>query len=239
VRAGVDPTDLAAILLTHHHYDHIGNLGDLVLTAWHGGAAHLPVIGPPGTDVIVEALLGQVYRREIHFTQVLARATGRAEREITDVVKVLPIVGAQSLQHGPWTVTAAAVDHGSGLGLTWDEWPCLAYRLQAGGKTIVVSGDTIPCDNLIALARGADVLVQCCYLADADVTTAARRQVAQHVITTSGQAGKIAAQAGVAHLVLTHFAPMSTAMLAALEADVRRDFAGPVTMGTDLLTLVV
>ncbi|MBC8160752.1 MAG: hypothetical protein H7Z42_05985 [Roseiflexaceae bacterium] len=59
------------------------------------------------------------------------------------------------------------------------------------------------------------------------------------MITTSGQAGKIAAQAGVTHLVLTHFAPMSTTMLAALEADVQRDFAGPVTMGTDLLTLVV
>ncbi|MBC8160751.1 MAG: MBL fold metallo-hydrolase [Roseiflexaceae bacterium] len=142
MRAGVDPTDLAAILITHHHYDHIGNLGDLLLTAWHGGAAHLPFVGPPGTDAIVQALLGQVYRREIHFAQALARTTGLVEREIADVVQVVPIVGAQSLQCGPWAVTAAAVDHGIGLGLTWKEWPCLAYRLQAGGRTVVVSGDT-------------------------------------------------------------------------------------------------
>src|SRR5262245_39346525 len=63
VRAGVAPQDLNALLITHHHYDHIGNLGDLLLTAWHGGAASLPVVGPPGTGAIVDALLGQVYQR--------------------------------------------------------------------------------------------------------------------------------------------------------------------------------
>src|SRR5262245_18258639 len=61
VRAGVAPHQLTAVFLTHHHYDHIGNLGDLLLTAWHGGVSRLPLIGPPGTESILQALFEQVY----------------------------------------------------------------------------------------------------------------------------------------------------------------------------------
>lgn len=95
------------------------------------------------------------------------------------------------------------------------------------------------CENLIALASGADVLVQCCFLADADLTTPARHLLATLVIATSGQVGKIAAQAGVKTLVLTHFSAMEPEMLAAIEADVRRDFGGQLYLGTDLLTIDV
>ncbi len=44
VRSGVFPQALNAIFITHHNYDHIGNLGDLLLTAWglHASANHRP-----------------------------------------------------------------------------------------------------------------------------------------------------------------------------------------------------
>src|SRR5215208_3270494 len=99
VRAGVAPQTLSAIFLTHHHYDHIGNLGDLLLTAWHGGIATLPVIGPPGTDGIVQALFDQVYHREIAFSLALARAAGTPERDIRDVVTVTTLTSEQSYQY--------------------------------------------------------------------------------------------------------------------------------------------
>ncbi len=85
------------------------------------------------------------------------------------------MTNGQTYQYGEWHITAAAVDHGHRLGLTHDEWPCLAYRIERAGKSIVISGDTVACANLITLAQGADVLVQCCFLADADLTTPARR----------------------------------------------------------------
>jgi ribonuclease Z len=239
VRAGIAPQDLTAILLTHHHYDHIGNLGDLLLTAWHGGSTNLPIIGPPGTDHIVRALFDQVYHRELAFSWAFAKATATPLRDIREVVSVITITDAQHYQQGEWKISAAAVDHGHRLGLTYDEWPCLAYRIEIDGKSIVISGDTVACDSLITLARGADVLVQCCFLADAELTTPARQLLGNLVIATSGQAGKIAAQAGVKALVLTHFSAMAPAMLAAIEADVRRDFAGPVYLGVDLLTIDV
>lgn len=239
VRAGVAPEELSALLLTHHHYDHIGNLGDLLLTAWHGGAARLPVLGPPGTQEIVRALFEQVYRRELAFSRALAQATGSSKPEIRDVVSVATITPGQRYRHGAWAITTAAVEHGHGLGLSWEEWPCLAYRIEVGGKAVLISGDTVACESLVALARGADLLIQCCFLADADLTTPARQLLSRLVIATSGQAGKIAAQAGVKSLLLTHVSAMSPEMLAALEADVRRDFPGPLALGNDLLALDV
>ena len=236
-RAGVAPHELSAIFLTHHHYDHIGNLGDLLLTAWHGGSTSLPLIGPPGTQQIVQALFQQVYHRELAFAAALDRATGSAKPDIQSVVSVTTLDPGQQYQQGAWRITAAAVEHGLGLGLTYEEWPCFAYRIDVQGRSVVISGDTVACASLIALAQGADVLVQCCFLADFELTTPARRLLAEQVIATSGQAGKIATQAGVKTLVLTHFNAMAPEMLAAIEQDVRRDFSGQLSMGRDLLAL--
>lgn len=239
VRAGIPPHTVSAIFLTHHHYDHIGNLGDLMLTAWHGGLRSLPIIGPPGTDIIVNALLDQIYGREITFSLALARATGETLRDIHEVITVTTIISGQSYQHGAWRVTAAAVDHGQRLGLGFHEWPCLGYRIEAYGKKVVISGDTVVCDSLLHLAKGADVLVQCCFRADAALTTPAHRLVAEQVIASSGQVGKLGTQAGVRTLVLTHFSDMPPDMLAAIEADVRCDFDGELYMGEDLMVVDV
>jgi ribonuclease Z len=107
------------------------------------------------------------------------------------------------------------------------------------GKTVVVSGDTVICDALIELARDADLLVQCCFLADADLATPARQLLANWVIATSGQVGRIATQARVKTLVLTHFGADDPAMFAAIAADVRRDYAGQLILGRDLLSLTL
>jgi ribonuclease BN (tRNA processing enzyme) len=237
VRAGVAPEQLSGIVLTHHHYDHIGSLGDLLLTAWHGGIDALPVVGPPGTAAIVQALFEHVYQRELRFSHAHAAAAGAPLREIRDVVAVVEIDAGQTYAQGAWQIAADAVDHGRGLGLTHEEWPCLAYRVEVAGRAVAISGDTIACESLVALARGADLLVQCCFLPEMAITTPARRLLAESVIATSAQAGRIAAQAGVRALALTHFSDLTPAMLAAIEADVRRDYAGPIFLGEDLMVI--
>ncbi len=239
VRAGIAPHELSAVFITHHHYDHIGALGDLLLTAWHGGVSALPVIGPIGTDSIIAALFNQVYPREIAFSLALARVAEDPLRDIREVVIPSIIAPGQSYRMGAWQITAAEVNHGQQLGFTYTDWPCLAYRVEQEGKSLVVSGDTVACDSLIQLAQGADLLVQCCFIAEAVITTPYRQWLTQNVIASSGQVGKIAAQAGVKTLVLTHFNDMPPEMLAAIEADVRRDFAGQVYLGEDLLEITV
>ena len=68
VSVGIYPQQVDCAFITHHHYDHIGNLGEFLLSAWHNGRARpINLYGPPGTAEIVAALFDQVYARDIDF----------------------------------------------------------------------------------------------------------------------------------------------------------------------------
>src|SRR5262249_61228691 len=89
-----------------------------------------------------------------------------------------------------------------------------AYRFDAHDRSIVLSGDTCYCPDLIDLARGADVLLhEVMHLGGIDRLVARMPQIArlrEHLIaahTTTEEVGKIAAAANVKTLVLNHFAP--------------------------------
>ena len=106
------------------------------------------------------------------------------------------------LEDGGLRVTAFNVDHRP-------VEPAFGYRFDYGGRVIVISGDTRPSDNLIAHAKGADVLVHEAFLSEyfskTDSPEVAARLRAYH--TTAEQAGQVAAAAGVKLLVLTHLIP--------------------------------
>jgi phosphoribosyl 1,2-cyclic phosphodiesterase len=68
LKQDIHPTTVDAIFITHHHYDHICDLGELLLTTWHNGRVQpIHVFGPNGTSDIVAALFNQVYARDIAF----------------------------------------------------------------------------------------------------------------------------------------------------------------------------
>jgi ribonuclease Z len=127
------------------------------------------------------------------------------------------------------------VDHGNSLGLSREDWPCLGYRLEAEGKVVAISGDTVACPGLDRLAREADLLIQCCYLAEAEMTSPAARSLAGHIIACSDKADKIAARNRVKKLVLSHIEPKPAALLQSMLDEVRRDYAGEVWLGEDLM----
>jgi ribonuclease BN (tRNA processing enzyme) len=104
-------------------------------------------------------------------------------------------------------VTAALVQHPPVT-------PAFAYRFDCPDRSIVFSGDTRPSENLVALARGADVLVhEVMYLPALDKLIASEpnaKRLREHLLashTTTEQVGRIATEAGVKTLVLTHFVP--------------------------------
>ena len=115
----------------------------------------------------------------------------------------------------------------------------LGYRLEADGKVVAISGDSVPCEGLDHLAREADVLIQCCYLAAAEVTNAHAERLTRYLFPSSTQVGKIADRAGVKKLVLTHFRQKPESLMHELKNDVRRDFGGEVILGQDLLEIDV
>ena len=168
LRAGVPLAAVDPVFVTHHHYDHIGDLHDVVLSSWlEGRPGKLRIYGPKGTSAIVSGLLDIVYAKDIRF-----RSEGEPAVGGWKPVEVEEVDGGWVLEEGEWKVLAEFVEHGQGLGIPNFEWLTLGYRVESQGKVLAISGDTVACDGLVRLARGADVLVQCCYLADAEITNA-------------------------------------------------------------------
>ena len=236
-RAGVPLQSISPLFITHHHYDHIGDLADLMITSWmKRPTAPMQVLGPLGTRAIVETLQQDVYERDIRF-----RSEGEPIFGEWLPPQVRDVAAGLVWEQAGIKVFAEPVEHGHGLNIPGfnETWVCLGYRIEAGGKVIVISGDTVPCTGLARLARGADALVLCCMLAIAEITTEHFRRLARYTLTCSDRAGKVAAEAGVKTLILTHIRPKSPALLAAMEQDVRRDFSGRVIMGQDLLHIGV
>jgi ribonuclease BN (tRNA processing enzyme) len=137
------------------------------------------------------------------------------------------------------TVTATLVDHPPVV-------PAFAYRFDAPDRSIVISGDTRPCDNLLKLARGADVLVHAVlYVPAVDrlvsrVANAASLKASIIAHQTSVEdAGRVAQAAGVKTLVLSHLVPADDPNVTErmwMEA-ARSQFRGPVVVGRDLMEI--
>lgn len=170
------------------------------------------------------------------------------EVRITDEGRtpLVPLVHPQELTRGgPVTqdahvkVTAALVEHPLVK-------PAFAYRFDAGDRSIVISGDTAPSDALIALARGADVLVhEALHPAGAERLVARLPHAAnmkKHLAashTTAADCGRIAAAAGVKTLVLSHFVPADDPAItdAMWRDEAARHFGGRIIVGKDLMEI--
>jgi ribonuclease Z len=239
VRAGIPLDRIGPVFVTHHHFDHIGDLYDVMLNSWlHGRVAPLRIFGPPGTRRIVDALLTQVYDCDIDWRSLGEPTFGGWKPVDVEDVVAGPVAGLAE-----WVVRAEVVRHGDGLGLPeafLRRWTCLGYRIEAGGKVIAISGDTVACEGLGRLAAGADVLVQACFLARSEIVGEHFERLAAHTLACADTVGRIAAEAGVKKLVLTHHRPRADdAVLAQLADDVARDFSGEIILGRDLMEIEV
>ena len=239
VKAGIPLNTLNPLFITHHHFDHIGDIYDVILSTWmHGRKGPLQIYGPPDTRRIVDALLTQVYDKDWEWRSKGEPSFGGWQPIVTEDVAPGLVVDT-----GRWKVTADTVIHGNGLGFPeafLKRWNCYGYRLEAQGKVVVISGDTVPCDGIDRLAKDADVLVHCCYMASAEMDTEHFRRTARYTLASGDSVGKIAARANAKTLVLTHHKPRKDAhMLERLADEVARDFTGRIVVGSDLTEIDV
>lgn len=232
--AGVPLERMRAVFITHQHSDHNAGYGSLLLFAWLAGVKVLDTYGPPPlvhmTDLIAELNAYDIATR--------VRDEGRAPfagfvapHEITAAGLVMERAGVK--------VTAAVVEHPPVR-------PAFAYRFDTPGRSIVLSGDTAPSESLVALARGADVLVhEVIYTPAIDRLVANEphaQRLRQHLVashTPTTEVGRIAAAAGVKTLVLTHFVPGDDASItdAMWTEGVGVHFKGEVVVGKDLMVI--
>ena len=143
VQAGVSITDYGFVFITHHHFDHTGGLADLLFAAWNKARNKtIHVFGPKGTKKMVNHLF-DAYERDIWYRMSETELTFEKLIDIREMVRVHDIDPGLIHQGEEWMVSAEYVEHGHGLGLSRKDWPCLAYRIINGERSVVISGDAV------------------------------------------------------------------------------------------------
>jgi len=231
--AGLPFTALRHVFLTHHHSDHDADLVTLPLLAWaSGNEGTVTLHGPPPMRRPVRDGL----RAHAFDIETRTKDEGR-----TDLRKLLAVHTVEKdglvLDDGHVRVTAARVQHPP----IEDSF---AYRFDLPGWSVVLSGDTAPSQSLVRLAKGADVLVHEVLLADAAAVARWLEKppdhpLVQHVLrshTSFHDVGRIAREAGVRTLVLSHFVPGDAPVdREAVLTEIRKSFQGEVVFGEDLM----
>jgi ribonuclease BN (tRNA processing enzyme) len=126
--------------------------------------------------------------------------------------------------------------------------PAFAYRFEHQGKTIVISGDTTYSENLVRLAQGADVLVhEIMHTPSLDQLLATEpnaTRLKEHLLashSTPEQVGRVATEAKVKKLVLSHFVPGGYPYLddSVWFNSIKPHFNGEIIVGSDLMEIQV
>jgi ribonuclease Z len=226
------------LFLTHFHSDHTSGFPDLWLTGWlesSFGTRRAPfrVIGPTGTKNLtsnVERAYADDIKIRIEDEKLQPEGIAILAQEFTEDGVVYEKDGVR--------VIAFEVDHGDVIK------PAYGYRIEYGGRSVVVSGDTRYNENVVKHGTGADLLIH-------EVATARPALMAQAYIqriiahhTTPREAGLIFSRtnpklAAYTHLVLPASDTVPPATIADLIAETRTTYAGPLEIGEDLMSFEI
>jgi ribonuclease BN (tRNA processing enzyme) len=188
------------VLLTNLLPENTVGLDDLLLTGWLvGRPAPLRLVGPPGTRALAEGLAAG------HQAGIAARAQALALPVEGARLEVLEVQDGWSESLGDLTLRAAALPDGP--------LPALAWRLEGGGRSVVVAGSAFGPDALVELAQGANLLVQEAVstpppeLAEDLGVPAERLRMQAAFHTQLEEVGTLAQRAGVEALALVRLYP--------------------------------
>jgi ribonuclease BN (tRNA processing enzyme) len=207
LQAGVTYKDVDAILYSHIHPDHCADLVPLIFACKYQEdprAKDLLIIGGRGFRDYFEGL------RNVH---------GNWIEPETFHIRIQEVL-AEEVAIGDLRVTTLPLEHAP---------ESVGYRITVpGGRTVVYSGDTDYCRNIVELARGADLLLVECSFPEGS-------KVSGHL--TPSLAGRIAHEAGCTRLVLTHLYPPCD------QSDIRGDcqevFPGEVLLAEDMMSIEI
>ena len=233
---GVALTGLDAIVITHLHSDHYLELGPLLHTAWTAGLNRpVPILGPAGLD-----------RYWTGFREAMAFDIDLRERD-EGRCAFAGLAEISVLEEGAHEV--------AGLSLTAmrNVHPPIAdsfaLRFAAGGKAVVLSGDTAYMPEMAGFAKGADLLVHEAMLRPGVEALCARmtngdERLRTHILrshTDAEDCGRIAREAGVGTLALNHFVPDGDPDFtdAHWTDAVRRHWDGPLHLGRDGMVIAL
>lgn len=226
--------DLWMVGISHLHPDHVSDLPAFLWLSHEVRKEPLKIFGPTGNDAAPDfaTFLNRLFDEKSGAFPVLGSALGgsyggggvrpdigrvvaggvRLDVGVIDAAKAEPSL---VFQREGTTVTAQRIPHGN--------MPTLAYRVQTGNVSVVLSSDQNGTDpKFVEFAKGANVLIM--HLAVAPGT-----DVPLHA--TPAIVGRIAQEAGVGQLIVSHFGLFN---LDAAVADLRKFYSGPLIVGADM-----
>jgi len=217
--------DLALAAITHLHPDHVADLPAILWTSNSLRSEPLPIVGPSGSDGMTDfqTFLNRLFDANTGAFQVLRNTLGAPPAPVAGggVRLAISVADAKSPQattvfdKDGYTVTAFGIPHGP--------FPTLAYRVQTRGVSIVFSSDQTGTNPaFVDFARGANVLIM-------HMAIAVGEKSPLHA--SPAVVGRIAQQAGVGRLILSHIGIFD---LDAAIAEVKQAYTGPLTVGADL-----
>jgi ribonuclease BN (tRNA processing enzyme) len=231
--AGLALPRLRHVFITHHHSDHNADYGTLLLLAWASGlATRVDTWGPPPLAAITRRFL------EMSDFDIRTRIADEGRVPLAPLIEPHELTaGGGLLRDSRVTVRAALVRHAP-------IEHAFAYRFDTPDRSIVISGDTTRDESLIRLASDADVLVHEALFVPAVDRLVARvpnaSTLKRHIIdshTSAEECGRIAAEARVKRLVLSHLTPGDDPEVTDqmwIDA-ARRHFTGTILVGRDFL----
>ncbi len=225
---------LDGIFYTHHHLDHNEEFVPFFIQALLGGNLVL-LAGPAPLKAMTDSTLN-LYKEDIDYR------LGRGGRSISDVqgnYRISELAGGEIFSVADVKITTAKVNHTIAT---------VAYRFDAGGRSIVVSGDLTYSASLSKLAKDADYLI-----IDSGGAIKTGQQTGgqgrgngpggqggaggrQRAHVTLSETTQMATEAGVKTLILTHFTPGEIDE-AATKAELRKSFAGEVLFAADMMKI--
>ena len=239
VKAGLLPTQIGYLFFTHHHFDHDVDYPCFLLTRWDqsiGNEKELEVYGPRPTETLTHRLLDEKEGAFAH--DWIARVDSPGSQRVFvnrggTLPRKPPSVKARDIGPGKvhsgngWEVIAADADHVQ----PWLD--SLAYRVDCSDGSVVITGDTLPCETVTHLARDADVMVCCCW--DDQERMARQGEIG---ICGTVDAGRLAQEAGVKRLVLVHTGPElgNPGSIEKAIGDVKNVYDGEVVFAEELMT---
>ncbi len=245
---GILPATVDSVCFTHMHSDHITDVPDFLIMRWAGGAQRpLNVYGPTGTRAMIEgflaALADDIRFRFAHHGDKLSQ---EAIRCIVHEVAATPDRSLVAEVDGI-VIESFEVDH-------FPVVPALGYRLAHDGASLVISGDTKLCENLVRASQGADVLIceamheglfklgiQRMRASGAERNASVMDDVPSYHATTL-EVAAMARDAGVRKLVLSHLippVPNEGPLTDAFTNGMSDIFKGEIVLGQDLMRFTI
>ena len=219
------PLGAVKLFLTHLHSDHTVGIPDLYLTGFltnpYGGrTGPFRVWGPKGTAAMMTNLR-KAYEADI----VIRQPKQGIEIDAKDITE-----GVVYQANGT-EVTAFKVNH--------DDIDAYGFRVDYQGHSVLLSGDTRPSENLVAHARGVDVVVH--EVGMFAPTSEEGREVVARLHTTPEQAGEEFSRIRPKLAVYSHFSLLGVPepTMDELVARTRTTYQGPLEIGEDLMAISI